>query len=560
MTERTTPDAGVPVGHQDLGRSGALMAAGTVVSRALGFVRTVVWAWALGLNIVGSSFLVANTVPNVVYALLAGGVLTAVFVPQLVAAARSGDGDAQAQRLITLVCAVLALVTALAVVSAPFVARLYAGENWSVQDVALTAAFAAWCLPQIFFYGLSAMLGQVLATRGSFAPMMWAPVVNNVIAIGVGLVFVVVGTVDTGAGAGASTSLSSAEIALLGSGATAGVAAQALILVPALRRVGFQYRPRWDWRAAGLRATGRLAGWTFGFVAVNQVAFWVVTRTANTAGAAGADAGFATGLPSYTNAFTVWMLPHAIVTVSVATALLPRMSASAHDGRLADVRADLARALRVVGVATVPAAAAFLALGPPMMRAVFFGNTADDARYMGLVLMAFAPGLVAFSAQHLVLRTFHATEDTRTPFLIQLAIAGLNIGLVLAVAALLPAQWVVVAMAGCYSLAYLVGLLVSLRALRRRLGPGEETGLLRLHLRLVASVLPAALAAAVLGWWITRATGDGVGGSIIATSTGLVILGLGYLFMARLLGVADVGDLLRTAGARTRGRTARSRD
>ena len=161
-------------------RSSALMAAGTVVSRALGFVRAAVISAALGLGLTGTTFAVANTVPNILYILLAGGVLNSVFVPQLVRAMKDEDtGRAYTDRLLTLTLLVLAVLAALATAAAPLIIPLYAADNWAAADTAVAVAFAFWCLPQIFFYGLYTVLGQILNARGSFGPMMWAPIVNN---------------------------------------------------------------------------------------------------------------------------------------------------------------------------------------------------------------------------------------------------------------------------------------------------------------------------------------------------------------------------------------------
>lgn len=531
------------------GRASAAMAAATTVSRALGFVRTAVWAWALGLNIVATTYLVANTVPNIVYILLAGGMLNAVFVPQLVRAAQRDEGFARGytDRLLTLAGLGLVVITVSALVAAPLLIRAYAGTDWSSADVALAVAFALWFLPQIFFYGLYTMLGQVLNARGRFGAMAWAPVVNNVVSIAIGAVFAVFGTVDTGNGPDATSSLSRMEIAFLGAGTTLGVAAQALVLVAALHKAGFGYRPRFDFRGHGLGRAGRLAGWTLLFVAVNQVAFWVVTKVATTAGKAAESSAPAAGLPSYTYAYAVFLLPHAIVTVSLTTALLPRMSAAAAEHRLADLRSDVSSSLRMSAAATIPAAAVFLALGPLLTRVMLFGNPASDARYVGLVLMAFAPGLLVFSAQYVLLRTFYALEDTRTPFRIQVVITVVNVATVLAAYAWLPTRWVVVGMAGGYSISYLVGLTVSFSVLRRRLGGVDGRRVSATWARLAVATLVPATAAFFVARALTALMGNGYWGSLLALSVAAPVVGFGFLSCAALLRVDEVKSLRQTA-------------
>ena len=234
MTE--APEGDVPRG---LVRSSGVMAAGTVVSRALGFARNTVLAAAIGTDLVATTYNVANTIPNILYILIAGGVLNAVFVPQLVRAMKHGDGgQGYTDRLLTLAGLVLLGLTILATVAAPLLIALYTPSNWGDEDVATATAFAFWCLPQIAFYGLYAMLGQVLNARGSFGPMMWAPIVNNLVAIATGLLFIAMFTVDFKD----PGSVSAAGIAVLGCGATLGVALQALVLVPVLRRFEKRFR------------------------------------------------------------------------------------------------------------------------------------------------------------------------------------------------------------------------------------------------------------------------------------------------------------------------------
>ncbi len=536
-----------------LGVASLGMAVATTTSRGLGFLRTAVWSWALGLHIVGSTYLVANTIPNIVYILLAGGVLNAVFVPQLVRAARRGAAAERdyTDRLLTLAGLVVVVIAVLATCAAPMLVRAYAGQNWNDADLRLAVAFAFWCLPQIAFYGIYTMLGQALNARGRFGAMMWAPVANNLIAILVGVLFIVFGSAETGNQPGASSSLSAGEVAFLGAGTTLGVLVQALILIPALRRAGFSYRPRFDFRGHGLTRAGHLAGWTVLFVLVNQVAFWVVTKVANTAGkAAEGGVSYAVGLPAYNFAYLVLLLPHAIVAVSLMTSLLPRMSAAAAAGRSDELRRDVSTGLRLTATASFPAAAAFLALGPELTRVLLFGNPTPDARYVGLVLMAFAPGLVAFSAQYVALRTFYALEDTKTPFLIQTVIAAVNIATVLVAYQFLPIRWVVVGMAAGYSLTYLIGLCVSVAVLRRRLGRLEGRNVVGVWMRLGAAALPSGLVAFAIARAITGRLGEGLTGSVVALFAAGPILAIGFLLGARLLRLAEITWLCSRLGLR----------
>ncbi len=528
-------------------RASSVMAAGTVASRALGFVRAAVLAAAIGTAVTGDSFQVANTVPNIVYILLAGGVLNAVFVPQLVRAMEAGAARAQdyTDRLLTLAAVVLAVITAVATVAAPLLIGLYTlMAEPTASDAHVTALLAYWCLPQIFFYGLYTMLSQVLNARGSFGPMMWAPVANNLVAIAIGLAFIALFTVDPDV----PTSLSRGEIAFLAGGTTAGVAVQALVLVPVLRATGFRFRFRLDPRGVGLRRAGDLARWTLLFVLVNQVAYAVIVNlgyaTSTEAKAAGISTGV--GILAYSNAYLIFVLPHSIVTVSVMTGMLPRMSREAAAGDLAAVRASLSEAWRLTGVGVVVAAAALVALGPELTGLLFDSPkvTTEGARYIGVVAAAFALGLPAFSAQYVALRGFYAFEDTRTPFLLQLAVAGTNIVLALAAYAVLPLRWRMAGVALAYSLTYVGGLALSTAVLRRRTGGLDGHAVVRHYVRLLVAAVPAG----VLGWAVARGVdrlaGDGRPATFAALVAGGVVVLAVYAALARALRVRELTDLL----------------
>ncbi|MFF2184553.1 murein biosynthesis integral membrane protein MurJ [Streptomyces sp. NPDC058155] len=461
------PGTRTTAGEPSVARSGVIMAAGSVVSRAAGFVRSAVVAAALGVGLTADGYAVANSVPTIVYMLLIGGALNAVFVPELVRAAKEHQdgGAAYTDRLLTVCVVALLAITAGAVWAAPALVDAYTG--YTGEQATMTVAFARYCLPQIFFLGVFTLLGQVLNARGRFGSMMWTPVLNNVVVIAVFGLYLVTG--DGG-------ELTSGETALLGWGTTAGIAVQALALLPALRAARFRWRPRFDWRGSGLTRPLRAAGWLVLLVLTNQAAYWVVTRLATLAGARAAAQGIdgGAGFSAYNNAYLLWAVPHGIVTVSLVTALMPRMSRAAADGDPDGIRRDVSYALRSSAAAIVPAACLLLALAQPLMAVVFqYGRTdASDIATMAGILVAFAPGLVAFSGQYVLSRAFYALSDTRTPFLLNLVIAGLNAGLSLAAYALLPARWAVTGMAGAYSVALLAGWVVTALVLHRRLTRG----------------------------------------------------------------------------------------
>ncbi|WP_426363694.1 murein biosynthesis integral membrane protein MurJ [Streptomyces sp. E-08] len=523
-------------------RSGALMAAGSLVSRATGFVRASVVAAALGAGLVADGYAVGNSVPTIVYMLLLGGALNAVFVPELVKAAKEHEdgGVAYTDRLLTLCALALTALTAVAVLAAPLIVDTYTDYAGGQRD--MTVAFARACLPQIFFLGLFTLLGQVLNARGRFGAMMWTPVLNNVVAVTVFGLFLVVS--DGG-------ELTPGETALLGWGTTAGIAVQALALLPSLRAAGFRWRPRFDWRGSGLAAPLRSAGWLVLLVLTNQGAYWVTTWLATTAGDSKNSGG--TGLAAYNNAYLLWTVPHGIITVSLVTALVPRMSGAAADGDLAGVRRDVSYALRTSAAAIVPAACALLALAVPLMTVVFrYGaTTADDIRAMSWTLMAFAPGLVALSGQYVCTRAFYALRDTRTPFFLNLVIAALNAGLSLAAYHVLPTRWAVTGMAAAYSLALWAGWAVTAYALRRRLG-GASGGAFPALARLLVAAVPAA------GYGLFVADGTAVAGPVVAGLAGAATVLATFALLSRPLRLTELQTLLASGTARLRTLTHRT--
>jgi putative peptidoglycan lipid II flippase len=536
-------------------RSSAVMAAGTAVSRVLGFVKAAILLAAVAPGDSADTFSVANTVPNALYILLAGGILNAVLVPQITRAARQPDGGQEyIDRLLTMAAALLFVVTLAVTLAAPFLIQLYATEKWTDDQVALGTAFALWCLPQVFWYGLYTLLGQVLNARGSFGPFMWAPVVNNVVGIAGLLWFISV----AGTGDRPISEWTPGTIALLSGIATLGVVAQALVLIPALRRAGVGYTPRWGLRGFGLRTASRVAAWTFAAVLAQQVGFIVISRVTTAAGRLANEAGdvaVGTGKAIYDNAFLLFMLPHSLVAVSLVTALFTRMSVSAADERVEDVRADLSLGLRVTGLATVVSAAAFLALGPDITAALFAGNTEADTRGLAYVTMAMMVGLVPFSAQYLFQRVFYAFEDARTPFFVQVVIvvtwsAGNLISLVMFED---QPEWIVVGVGISMAIANTVGALLSAGLLHRRLGSIDGPRVVRTHVRLVV----AATAGGVCAWLSSVAVhgvaGDGKMAAMTATVVGgLVLLGV-YVVVLRMLRVTELEEAVLPLVRRRRG-------
>jgi putative peptidoglycan lipid II flippase len=533
------------------------MAAGTATSRVLGFVRAALLAAAIGTVASGDAFSVANTVPNTLYILLAGGVLNAVLVPQITRAdAGEHGGQEYLDRLVTVSLAVLVGASVVVTAMAPLLVRLYA-EDFDAAMLNLATAFAIWCLPQVFFYGLYTLFGQVLNARGNFGPYMWAPVANNVVAI-IGLcVFIAV----AGRGDRPVGDWTPGTIALLAGTATAGVAAQALVLLPALHHVKFRFRLRWGWRGVGLRTASRVAFWTFGAVLIAQLGFVITSKVATAGGVAAraTGSGLAPGKSTYDYAFLLFMLPHSLITVSVVTALFTRMARAAVAIRIDRIRDDLSLGLRLTGVVTVLATATFLALGTDITASLFPGNSSGETRGIAYVAMAMMLGLVPFSSQYLFQRVFYVFEDARTPFLIQVPVMLIwSVGNLLSLW-LMPPQLIVVGIGLAMSAANLIGAGLSLILLRHRLLRLDGGRVLSTYLKLSA----AAAFAGALAWMAARGV-HAVAGSdwpatVLATAVGGTVIVGCYVGGLMLLGVSELGEMLRPLLRRPRGVRGRGR-
>lgn len=526
-------------------KSSAVMAAGTMVSRLTGFVRSALIASALGAAVLGDAWQVAYTLPTMIFILTIGGGLNSVFVPQLVRAMKEDEdgGEAYANRLLTLVMVILGALTVVAVFAAPWLVRAMSGFEPDSASFEVTVAFTRYCVPTIFFMGVHVVMGQVLNARGRFGAMMWTPVLNNVVMISTfGLFIWVYGTANS-SHVGVTT-IPESGIRLLGIGTLLGLVVQALAMIPYLRDTGFRMRLRFDWRGHGLGKAAKLAKWTVLFVLANQAGVLVVSKLSTLAGEKAAGQGHpGTGYMAYSNAQLIWNMPQAIITVSVMAALLPRLSRSAHDGDVGAVRDDISQGLRTSAVAIVPLAFGFISLGIPMCTLIFAGSGAGVS--MGYMLMAFGLGLIPFSVQYVVLRAFYAYEDTRTPFYNTLIVAAVNAAVSALCYLVLPARWAVVGMAASYGLAYIIGVGVAWRRLRKRMG-GDLDGahVVRTYARLAGASIPATLFSGAAVYGIIQGLGTGVVGSLVALVGGGAVLLVVFYAAAKKMRVEELNALV----------------
>ncbi|MGC9536976.1 murein biosynthesis integral membrane protein MurJ [Streptomyces sp. UG1] len=526
-------------------KSSAVMAAGTMVSRLTGFIRSALIVSALGVGLLGDTFQVAYQLPTMIYILTVGGGLNSVFVPQLVRAMKEDEdgGEGYANRLLTLVMVTLGTLTLLTFFAAPLLVRALsdsvAGDP-AANEVGVT--FTRYFLPSIFFMGIHVVMGQILNARGKFGAMMWTPVLNNiVIIVTLGMFIWVYGTA---ANSGMQvTTIPPEGQRLLGVGILLGMVVQALAMIPYLRETGFRPRLRFDWKGHGLGKAVTLAKWTVLFVLANQAGALVVIQLSTAAGDTSPIDG--TGFAAYANAQLIWGLPQAIITVSLMAALLPRISRSAVENDTGAVRDDISQGLRTTAVAIVPIAFGFLALGIPMCTLIFGSSGTSEATNMGYMLMAFGLGLIPYSVQYVVLRAFYAYEDTRTPFYNTVIVAAGNASLSALCFFVLPARWAVAGMAAAYGVAYAIGVGVAWRRLRRRLG-GDLDGsrVLRTYTRLCIASVPAALLSGAACYGIGQTLGQGVVGSLAALLAGGSVLFGVFFVAARRMRIEEVNSLV----------------
>ncbi len=537
-------------GGTGLVRSGALMAAGTLVSRATGFVRTIVLAAALGTQLLGDAYNTANTLSFIAYDLLIGGLMASVIVPFLVRRrkADSDGGLATEQRLFSAALLFLLIATALAVLAAKPIVGLYAGGFTPAQHE-VAVLFGRYLLVQILFIGVSGLSSAMLNSRSRFASSAWAPVLNNLLIIGVGAAFLWI------AGPGRTPeSITQGQIALLGAGTAGGVVLQALVLQIALRRSGFRWRLRLDLRGSGLGEALRSAGWMFLLVCTMQTGFLITANLANRAGATAASegSGVGAGLTAYNYAYQLFQLPYAIIAVSVITVLLPRMSAHAADHDWERVRDDFSRGLRGSSVVLVPLALALMVYAVPLCVAVFArGSTSvEDAQAIAGVLTVFAAGLIPFTAYQLLLRVFYATGDTRTPALLSVGNVAVHGTIAVISYLVLPPPQVVMGIAGGFMLSYVNGLAFGGIILSRRLGSVDASRIGATVARLYLTALPgAAVAWAIQVFWFDDPA-RGLAATMAGPIVGCVVAGVLYLLLGYLFRIPEMRDLLRSVRTR----------
>ena len=525
----------------DLYRASSVMAIGTIISRITGFIRGVLLVATLGTALLADGYNVANTMPNIIYNLVVGGALTAIFVPQLIRSFSDDDGGVGfASRLVTTISVSLLALTALGMVFAPVLVRIYAPEFTTAgfeTEYSVTVAFMRYCLPQIFFLVLYAMLGQVANARGVFAPLMWAPILNNLVGV-----FLLGGFLYLVPSVSANT-ITDTQVAVLGWGTTLGAVIQALVLIPVVSRTKF--RLRFQLGFAGLGKSFKLAGWTLVYVIISQLGYLVTVNVATSAAVRSAQEGITRGVgfTPYSNAYLIMLLPYSIVTISIITALLPHLSRLVIAQDFAEVKSQLVRAIRLVGVITIPSAVGLAFFGPLITEVLFFGISRSDSSYMGYVLSALSLGLVAFSINIILVRGFNAFEDTKTQVVSIFIINFIAVAFSYLALNTVQNEYVTIYLGLAFSFSYIVGIVITVKLIKKHVGKIKFSQFMGQHSKLVLAAVfamgPMFALTHIFDWH-----------GPLALLLVLLVSASGYFLVAKLLRVAEISmitGLLRSS-------------
>ena len=542
-----------PVRGEDEGRalvrSTAVMSVGTALSRITGFARLAAMAFALGVaeTRLADSYNVANNLPNIIYELVLGGILTSIFVPVFVEQLQRRSREEaweSARAVMTVAVVVLGLIMVVGIVAAPWIVKLYTlrvqeGQQAEVQ--ALATFFLRFFIPQIVLYGLGAVATGLLNAHRRFGVPMFAPILNNLVVIGSFLLFAILPVPDPSQ-LPSPTNISLTQKLVLAIGTTGGVAAMTFVLWPSLRRLGFRWRWNLHWRNEAVRKLVRLSGWAIAYVVVNQLGLLVVIVLA------GGEQG---GYSAYLAAFIFFQLPYAIFSVSIMTALLPAMSEHWVRGDVGGFRRTLARGIRASAFVVVPAAAGYIVLARPIVRLLLERGVAGAAStaLVADVLVVFSIGLFPFSAFLLCLRAFYAMQDTRTPALINVVAVGINTVANFALFPILRVQGLALGHALAYTFAAVAAGLV----LRRRLGGLEGRDLVRG----LAKVLAGAAATGGAAWGAATLMArlvsvDTFGGQVMEVGAGVLAGLIVFIGAALVLRMEEFDLIRRTLSARLR--------
>ncbi len=521
-------------------KASSIMALGTIASRVTGLIRNLMLAALLGTAILGDTYNVANTMPNILYNLLIGGALTAVFVPQIVRSLRDSDqGSAFISRLFSVTVTFLFALTVIGILLSPQLVNIYAPEYAGSKEFDITVTLMRYCLPQIFFLGLFALLGQIANAKDRFGPMMWAPVINNLLAIAL-FYFLLVSRGDLSV-----ANISSQDLLWLGLGTTAGYLAQALILFPVVIKSGVKLSLRFDWANSQIIKSFKLASWSFAYAMISQLSYLVTINIATSAAVKSAAEGISTGVgyTPYANAYLILILPHSIITVSIVTALLPKLSNLVIDKKYQAISDSMSLTMRLMGIFIIPAAVLFLFFGDVIAKVLYFGIPTDDANYLGLTLSAFALGLIPVSINLVLLRGLNAFENLKSQVVGNLIMNIISVVLSLVAAFYLEPKWVTVGLAAIFTVHYFIGAGISFMLIKKHGVQIPVLSLAAFYLKLIFIFVLSAMPI-----WLARELD--LGGNLIYLLLVLSTSAIIYLLVLKALKITEVTTLIKVIKGR----------
>ena len=555
-----------------LARSSAIMASGTLVSRVLGMVRNALIVMALGATGSGAAdaFNTANNLPTYLYNMMIGGILNAILVPQIVQALRRRNGEEVVNRLLTAAATLMLAVTCIATAAAPLIFTLNANSLAQGQWRTLSFAFAFWFMPQVFFYGLYALWGQVLNARSSFGPYMWSPVLNNIISIASILAYLhIYGRYTTGQG---PEVWDVPRITLIGATTTLGIAVQALVLYIPLVRSGFRPRIIFGVRGLGLGKTVKVALWALAGVGVASLSNWITSNLGSYAVTASEQPEYADVIvPSTTmwlNAYLVYMLPQSLVVTSIITALFTRMSEKAAAGDAAGVREDLSLGLRSAGVFTVLATAGICVLAVPALQLFTPSISLPEAQASAPMLIALALGIVPQGIWFGTQRVMLAYSDTKRLLLADVVVGVIPVILCVLAYFVAPANHWMTWAGAANTISQIGGCVVVIPMMRSHLPSLDGRKIIATHLRLVMAVAPAVVVGIVLNLVMGNVDADSSLAKMLAAFGHIcvvaAVMSLVYLLMGRVVGIEEItvafrpfSRILSTVGRRLPGTPGR---
>ncbi|MDN6410876.1 MAG: murein biosynthesis protein MurJ [Yaniella sp.] len=550
-------------------KASALMAAGTIVSRVLGFVRTSLLAVAIGSTaLVADVFETANTIPNVIYMLLAGGVFNVVLVPQIIKQAKKADRGADyTSRLITLAALLIGAFTiAITLLAAPIIDGLTL--NWAGPKLALGTAFALWTLPQIFFYGMYAVIGQVLNAHGRFGAYMWAPVANNIIAIGFILFYIVMfGPYVVMPDTQQFSEWTTTHTIVLAGGHTLGILVQAVVLLWPLKRLGLGLKPKFGWKGMGLRHTGRLAGFTIVTMMVGNISNLMINRlvTGATEARSQLDDPFEQaaipGLQALNIGQLITVLPHSVFVLSIATVLFNHLARSMQDEDLETARRTTGSGLRTFAVPMMISVVGIIVLAPTVAR--LFASTADtaivSAHAIAQILLILALGMPLRSAHFYLLRVFYAAENAMIPMVVQVGAAALSLSLAYGIAPLVPPETLAHLIALVFTVVHVFQLALTHMLVKRVYGDYGVKAVISTYVRTGWAAIAAGIFGAALLYPLGGYTGgwamSSIPNAVIACGLVGTVMVAVYLVACRIFDVTELQQFLNPITSRLKRKT-----